>query len=101
MDVTVIWQKFVEGLLESEAPLTKAWPDLTVEVERARQEWLKAQNYYNNVCDQDLVDHAVFSMQAAEKKYIYLLKQARQNGVTYSPYLAGMEINISSNSKLD
>lgn len=60
--------------------------DLPQEVEAARQEWLFAQMYYDNVSDPDLVDHAVFQMQAAEKKYTYLLKQARQLGITHSPF---------------
>jgi hypothetical protein len=61
-------------------------PALAEVVEQARREWLSAQNYYNSVSDTDLVDHAVYLMQAAEKKYVYLLKKARQEGVTHSPY---------------
>ena len=60
--------------------------DLAEIVEAARQDWLMAQMYYNNVSDPDLVDHAVYQMQAAEKKYNYLLKQARLQGITHSPF---------------
>lgn len=74
------------AILDAEKPEPKPLPPITDVVEQARQEWLDAQIYYNSVSDSDLVDHAVYLMQAAEKKYMYLLKQARKEGITYSPY---------------
>jgi hypothetical protein len=79
-------KKMLAGLIDNEPtpnPPIQALPDA---IEQARREWLCAQNYYNSVSDSDLVDHAVYLMQAAEKKYIYLLKRARREGVTFSPY---------------
>lgn len=76
---------------------SKPLPSLAVVVEEARREWLNAQYYYNTVSDQDLIDHAVYLMQAAEKKYIYLLKQARSAGVVYSPYATSGDVDISKN----
>ncbi|SDF63896.1 DUF2508 family protein [Sporolituus thermophilus] len=92
-----LWQNLIKGarersraitadLLAAEKPEPKPLPPLPDVVEQARQEWLSAQNYYNNVSDSDLVDHAVYLMQAAEKKYMYLLKLARKEGITHSPY---------------
>jgi hypothetical protein len=46
-------------------------------VEQARQEWVNAKSYFDNVVDPDLVDYAVYSVEAAERKYMYLLKRAR------------------------
>jgi hypothetical protein len=46
-------------------------------IEQARQEWLHAKSYFDNVVDPDLVDYAVYSVEAAERKYMYLLKKAR------------------------
>ncbi|NPV54214.1 MAG: YaaL family protein [Firmicutes bacterium] len=54
------------------------WPSLADAVEKARREWLLAKSYFNSVTDPDLVDHAIYAARAAEKKYIYLLKKARQ-----------------------
>jgi hypothetical protein len=82
----MIWRRFVDILFDNEPIETKTMPQLFEVVEKARQEWLSAQNYYNAVSDQDLVDHAVYMMQAAEKKYMYLLKKAREEDVHYSPY---------------
>lgn len=82
-------KKLIASLVESEPCPTAPMPALQEAVERARREWLSSQDYYNSVSDTDLVDHAVFLMQAAEKKYVYLLKQARLQGITHSPYECG------------
>jgi len=44
---------------------------------QAKNEWLAAQNYFDNVSDPDLVDYAIYEIEAARKKYMYLLKQAK------------------------
>jgi hypothetical protein len=49
-------------------------------VEEARRDWQSAMDYFNHVVDPDLVDHAIHAMEAAERKYTYLLKKARQEG---------------------
>jgi len=82
----VSWHLIASSLLEANEVKPVVLPSLPEVVEQARQEWISAQNYYNTVLDDDLVDHASFLMQAAEKKYMYLLKMARREGVTYSPY---------------
>lgn len=56
-------------------------PSLAEMVEQARREWLRAKEYYEEVTDPDLVDHAAYAIQAAEKKYIFLLKRARAEGI--------------------
>jgi hypothetical protein len=79
-------KKLLASLVESDPVPAAVMPPLPEVVEQARREWLSAQRYYNSVSDSDLVDHAVYLMQAAEKKYVYLLKKARSEGVTHSPY---------------
>ncbi|MDR3566365.1 MAG: YaaL family protein [Negativicutes bacterium] len=82
-----IWpKKILAGLIDNDPIPVAPIQALPEAIEQARREWLNAQNYYNSVSDSDLVDHAVYLMQAAEKKYIYLLKKARREGVTSSPY---------------
>jgi len=44
----------------------------------AHQEWLAAKRFFDSAEDPDLVDYAIYSLQAAEKKYIYLWKQMRK-----------------------
>lgn len=50
-------------------------------VERAREDWLAAKAYFENVSDPDLVDHAIHLVMATEKKYMYLIRQAREQGI--------------------
>jgi len=48
---------------------------------KARQEWYDAQNYFENVIEEDLIDHAVYKMEAAKSKYMYMIKHAKQCGI--------------------
>lgn len=50
-------------------------------VQDAWDEWHGAQNYFENVSDPELVDYAIYKIEAARRKYVYLLKQARREGV--------------------
>lgn len=52
-------------------------------VEQARREWHLAQAYFDAVDHPDLVDQAVHRILAAERHYIYLLRQAREKGIHY------------------
>lgn len=47
-------------------------------VEDAKKEWLSAKDYFENVSDPDLIDYAIHSIQATEKRYNYLLKKVKQ-----------------------
>lgn len=91
MNIAEALQKVQSYMQVGENLKPKSLPSLPMVVEEARQEWLDAQYYYNTVSDQDLIDHAVYLMQATEKKYMYLLKQARSAGVVYSPYMTPAE----------
>ncbi len=51
-------------------------------VECARQEWQDAKQRFDQISDPDLIDHAIYSIEAAEKRYMYLLKKAREEGVS-------------------
>ncbi|MDT8903002.1 DUF2508 family protein [Anaeroselena agilis] len=83
----ISWTKrLLSNLVDSDPCPAAPMPALADIVEQARREWLAAQHYYNSVSDSDLVDHAVYLMQAAEKKYIYLLKKARSEGITNNKY---------------
>ncbi|TCL55142.1 uncharacterized protein DUF2508 [Hydrogenispora ethanolica] len=63
-------------------------PDLEEQLEEARREWRYAKLYFNCVTEPDLIDHAVLNLGAAEKKYIYLLKQAKATGLNVKPAMA-------------
>jgi len=44
------------------------------DVRQALRQWKEAAAYFENVSDPALVDYAVFDMEAAQKRYVYLLK---------------------------
>jgi len=50
-------------------------------VENARREWQAARNLLDNVTDPRLIDYAIFAAGAAEKRYMYLLDEARRQGL--------------------
>ena len=57
-------------------------PPLAQSIAQARQEWKFAQEFFRTVpADCDLVDYAVYMMQATEKRYMFLLKQAKKEGL--------------------
>ena len=51
--------------------------DLIDSVNAAKEEWLAAQIYFENVSEPDLVDFSIYKLEAAKRKYMYLLKLAR------------------------
>jgi len=53
--------------------------DFSVMVQAAKQEWLNAKSYFNNATEPELVDHAILSLQAAERKYMYWLQRMKES----------------------
>jgi len=56
--------------------------DIYINVENAKREWEDAKNIFENVSQPDLVDYAIYKVEAAEKKYIYLLRQIKNGNTT-------------------
>ncbi len=46
------------------------------QVQQALNDWKAAAAYFESVADPELVDYAVYGMEAAQKRYIYLLRSA-------------------------
>ncbi|GAW93631.1 YaaL family protein [Calderihabitans maritimus] len=74
-----------KGGFEQETVSPKLLP-LTEVIERAHAEWLAAKNFFEEVTDPDLVDEAIYRLEATEKRYMHLLRQAKQEQIfkTYS-----------------
>lgn len=51
-------------------------------VQDAKEDWIYAKRYFDMVDDVDLIDYAVYRIAATERKYMYLLKDAKQEGAT-------------------
>jgi hypothetical protein len=50
-------------------------------VQQAMEEWCQAEKCFEYVSDPDLVDYAIYRIQASKKKYDYLLKKAKEMGI--------------------
>ncbi len=76
-----LWHTLSSRLLPGEVPASREPPDLVEAIDEARREWQTARSYFETVSDPALVDHAIYVMEAAEKKYIYLLRLAKESKV--------------------
>lgn len=83
---------FSVRLHPASTPAGQREEELYLTVERARQEWDAARKFFDSVIDADLIDHAIYAMNAAEKKYLFLLKKARDSGYRVNLALESEEI---------
>lgn len=61
---------------------TATIPTFHEAAEIARKEWVRAVSYFDQAADPDLIDYATYSLRAAERKYVYLLKKAREESAS-------------------
>ncbi|MFD2673406.1 YaaL family protein [Marinicrinis sediminis] len=64
------------------------------EIERARKEWSVAYKRLDTAVGAEQVDYAIYTLEAAEKRYEMLLKQAKEQKVIHKP-----ELGMSSSGK--
>ncbi|MBX6395304.1 MAG: YaaL family protein [Alicyclobacillaceae bacterium] len=55
--------------------------DLLREIERTRDEWVRALHLLDHVVEPELIDHAIYTVQAAQRKYEYLMRVARNKNL--------------------
>lgn len=55
--------------------------NLYISLKKAKKEWENAKNIFENVSNPDLVDYAIYNIDASEKRYMYLLKQIKNGNV--------------------
>jgi len=55
--------------------------ELIRDIRSAQLEWENAELYFQNATESDLIDYAIYRIEAAKIKYTYLLKQAKKNGI--------------------
>lgn len=55
---------------------TKSARGMREDVAKALRAWQDAVRYFENVKDPELVDFAIYEMEAARRKYMFLLKRA-------------------------
>lgn len=55
--------------------------ELLESLEKAREHWLVACNTFETVAERDLVDAAIYTLDAAERRYMYLWRLAKEKGL--------------------
>ncbi|MBD0381927.1 DUF2508 family protein [Paenibacillus sp. WST5] len=55
---------------------------LVFEIRKAHQNWVAAQAHFEFALDKDQVDYAIYALEAAEKRFEMLIKQAKQSGIS-------------------
>ncbi|MDF2548673.1 YaaL family protein [Anaerosolibacter sp.] len=50
-------------------------------IRQAHDDWRNAESYFQTVTDPDLIDYAIYRVEAARTRYTYLMKLAREMGV--------------------
>jgi hypothetical protein len=75
--IKVFWDKLTLTQQSAQSEKDKEYA-LSTLVAKAHRDWLEAQALFNEVKEPDLIDHAIYAMEATERKYRFLLKQAKQ-----------------------
>lgn len=57
--------------------------EYTGEALKALEEWKAAENYFNSIQDQDLVEYALYELEAARRKYEYLMRKLRNGDAAW------------------
>ncbi|WP_432406256.1 YaaL family protein [Wukongibacter sp. M2B1] len=70
-----VYEKFMYGQVKSEDE------QILENIRIAHEDWKNAEKYFQNVTDPDLIDHAIYRIEAARTRYTYLLKLAREMNV--------------------
>ena len=84
-EYTIWLRRFLDNLLNVGQALDKEESqesELIDLINKAQKEWKIAINNFNYCSDRDMVDYSIYSMEAAEKRYITLLKMARKENLT-------------------
>jgi hypothetical protein len=59
--------------------------ELLGEIEKAKQQWIHTQLFLDWADDSESIDYAIYSIEAAERRYMYLLNKAKKMGVVAKP----------------
>ncbi|MBA5851809.1 DUF2508 family protein [Clostridium sp. cel8] len=77
-------RNIIKLLFGKKLKYTKSQMKLLNDIEKAREEINKCNAYFDSVKDPYLVDYAIYMEKAAKAKYMYLLSQAKKNGIKAS-----------------
>lgn len=74
-----IWNQLLDRMWPEEKVIPIAPMSFEETVRQARMEWNTARAVFDSVSDPDLIDHAIYAVEAAERRYMYLVKLAKED----------------------
>ncbi|WP_088833531.1 DUF2508 family protein [Paenibacillus tyrfis] len=69
---------------------------LVEEIRIAHMEWEVAQRRFDYVVEKEQIDYAIFALEAAEKRFEMLLKQAKNQNISAREACAARSMEVSS-----
>ncbi|MEK5059832.1 hypothetical protein BK126_28010 [Paenibacillus sp. FSL H7-0326] len=77
----------------------RAGTEILDDIRTAHEEWMQAHHMFEEAVGQDQIDYAIFTLEAAERKYQMHLKRAKQAGLNGKSHYAVKEMNAISLTK--
>lgn len=74
-------KKTIASLLIRKSKYTSEQKKLLNSIEKAREDLEIAREYFNSVDDPRLIDYAIYREEAAKARYMFLLNEAKKNGL--------------------
>ncbi len=68
---------------------------LVEEIRKAHMEWEVAQRRFDYVVEKEQIDYAIFALEAAEKRFEMLLKQAKNLNISAGEARAARSMEVS------
>lgn len=79
-------RKNIVDSVEKNIKITNENKDVLEAIYRAKEEWQRANEYFNMVHDPELIDYAIYTLDAARARYEYLLSQAKKRHISVDYY---------------
>ena len=76
---------YLQKLLIWVSPLAQKPPTLLDAVNEAKGTWKQALKDYNYITDRDLIDFSIHNIKASERRYMALIRKAKEEGVSAWP----------------
>jgi hypothetical protein len=57
--------------------------EYTEDALRALDDWHAAESYFNSISDPDLIEYALYELEAAKRKYEYLMRKIRNGDAAW------------------
>ena len=53
--------------------MEEEYTQIDVMIKEAYREWEDAKNYFDYVCENELIDYAAYALEAAKRKFVYMI----------------------------